>query len=248
MAKGADTQEKKIVFDIDSDDTQIAEDAIKDPEILEALIESLGDSSRRIRQFSASTIRQISELKPEVLVGKEEELVDALYRPEAQTRWEILETLVRLTKVDQENAGLAFDAVQDALYDLDSGTVRLNAFIYFVHLGTLSEEWSDKVWPLLDETIQCYHGDNEFPEMLTALCHFTQGKISDKTREALIERLTFDAEQGKGYIKRQARVIIEELQKGAEGADADADADADAKAKADDKDAAAKDADKKDAK
>lgn len=214
MAKGADATEKQIVFDPDSDDTQVAEEAINDPAILEALIESLGDASRRVRQFSASSIRQISQIKPDILVGRGAELADALYRPEAQTRWEILEALNRLAQISRDDALHAYEGAHDALYDEESGTVRLHAFYYFVNLGASDQGWSDKVWPLLDETIQCYHGDNEFPEMLQALCRFAQGDISLETRKALIDRLSFDAEQGKGYIKRQANVIIKELQKG----------------------------------
>ena len=205
--------DKKIIFDLQDDGTDVAKQALEDADILHALIDSLGDSKRRIRQFSAAALRQVAVIEPERLIEFSEELVDALYRPEAQTRWEILETLVRICEVNSDSAGAGFEAAQDALYDEISGTLRLAAFDYFVHLGTLSEEWSKKVWPLIDESLQVYHGDSEFPDMLSALSYFTRGQISPDVKDAIIGRLSFDSSQGKGYIQRQSQSIIDEINK-----------------------------------
>ncbi len=213
MSNSEASNDKQIVFDLKSDGLDVAQQALEDEDILHALIESLGDSKRRIRQFSAAALRQVAVLEPERLIDFSEDLVDALYRPEAQTRWEILETLVRICEVNSESAGDGFEAAQDALYDETSGTLRLAAFNYFVHLGTLSEKWSEKVWPLIDESLQVYHGDTEFPDMLTALFYFTKGDISDEVRQGIVDRLDFDATQGKGYIQKQSQAIIDEINK-----------------------------------
>ena len=37
------------------------------------------------------------------------------------------------------------------------------------------------MWPLIDEGIQCYHGDLEFNEMLTAITDFSKGKLAATT-------------------------------------------------------------------
>lgn len=212
MNKPFEARDKQIIFDGKYDDQQVAHDAIADPDILRTLVESLGDANRRIRQFSASAVRQVAQDEPGLLVNHIDSLADALFRPEAQTRWEILEALILLMSFEPQTAGAAFEGAQDALYDEESGAVRLAAFKYFAHLGAINMDWAQKVWPYLDETIQCYHGDNEFAEMLGALnTSFVEGLTDLQIAQALRERLAFDAEQGKGYIKRQAALIVDAL-------------------------------------
>ena len=66
---------------------------------LSALIDDLSSSSRRTRQLAARVVNLLAQREPEMLVPFIEQLVDALYRPEAQTRWEVLDalTLPRVT-------------------------------------------------------------------------------------------------------------------------------------------------------
>ena len=71
---------------------------------------------------------------------------------------------------------------------------------------------SDLVWPLLDEAIQCYHGDAEYRDMLAALIGLARGCASDATRKALAGRVTFDAENGAGYIKTFSAEILQALE------------------------------------
>ena len=59
---------------------------------LSALIEDLSSSSRRTRQLAARVVNLLAQRDPALLVPCIEQLIDALYRPEAQTRWEILDT------------------------------------------------------------------------------------------------------------------------------------------------------------
>jgi len=70
---------------------------------------------------------------------------------------------------------------------------------------------SEKVWPLLDEAIQCYHGDYEYQDMLIALIGFSEGKIAPSVKEGLKERMAFDAEKSKGALKRRSQQIIDNL-------------------------------------
>lgn len=212
MTKEKDINELQIVFDTSADNQETADAAISDPAILNALIEALSGDDRRVRQYSASTIRTISRTNPELLLDHLDDIADALHRPEAQTRWEALEVMVHMAVADPEAAARAFEGAEDALYDEDSGSVRVAAFEYFTAFGATSSERSDQVWPLLDDAIQCYHGDPEFGEMLNFLRRFVEGDISKETIAGIKERLAFDAEGGKGYIQKQARAILAYLE------------------------------------
>ena len=136
-------------------------------------------------------------------------LMDALERPEAQTRWEVLDALTALVDEHAEEVAPAFEAAETALFDEDSAPVRLAGFIFLCRFGATSEERSDQVWPLLDEAIQCYHGDPEYRDMLVALLAFVQGAASAATKAALAERLKFDAENGASYVKSFSAQIIQ---------------------------------------
>lgn len=82
---------------------------------------------------------------------------------------------------------------------------------FLCKLGATTENRSEKIWPLLDEAIQCYHGDFEYQDMLVAIISFSEGKLSPAVKEGLRARVTFDAEHGKGALKRRSQQIIDNL-------------------------------------
>lgn len=179
------------------------------PEMVEPLIEGLAGSSRRRRQEAGFQIAAIAHANPELLEGHIDALIDALYRPEAQTRWEMLDALTMLAKSNGEKVYGAFDGAEASLFDEDSATVRLAAFLFLVRYAAVAPELSDEAWPLLDEAIQCYHGDAEYHDMLGGLLEMAQGNISEATANALVERVSFDAENGTSFIKAYSMQIIE---------------------------------------
>ena len=103
----------------------------------------------------------------------------------------------------------AYDGAEASLFDDGSATVRLAAFVFLCRLGASSAERSDQVWPLIDEAIQCYHGDAEYRDMLAALLGLARGAASDATKAALAARVRFDAESGSGYIKSFSAEILQ---------------------------------------
>ena len=105
----------------------------------------------------------------------------------------------------------AIPGAEAALFDEDSGPLRLAAMRFLCKLGATTEKRSEKVWPLIDEGIQCYHGDLEFQDMLLAVIDFSQGKLDGSVKSALADRMRFDAENGKGMLKRRAAQIIENV-------------------------------------
>lgn len=173
------------------------------------LVEELAGSSRRRRQEVAHKIATVAHTDASMVTPFVGSLMDALERPEAQTRWEVLDALTALVDEHAEEVVPAFEAAETALFDEDSAPVRLAGFVFLCRFGATSEERSDQVWPLLDEAIQCYHGDPEYRDMLVALLAFVQGAASAATKAALAERLKFDAENGASYVKSFSVQIIQ---------------------------------------
>ena len=189
----------------------LAEGVIDGGSDVAELVGRLSDGTRRERQVAASALYLVAKEKPELLVGHVDELIDALNRPEAQTRWECLEALTIMVDHDARTCSKAIPEAEAALFDEESGPVRLGAMRFLCKLGSTTANRSEKVWPLIDEGIQCYHGDLEFNDMLIAVIDFSTGKLSADVKTALAERMSFDAQNGKGTLQRRAQQIIDNL-------------------------------------
>ena len=184
-----------------------AADAIENSAKLQEYIELLAGSSRRERQNAAAVIAQVANEDPNLVAPYINEIMDALNRPEAQTRWEILDALTELVAIDSRSCDKALLGAETALFDEDSGPLRLSAMKFLCTLGATTENRSEKVWPMIDEGIQCYHGDLEFQDMLVAVIDFSAGKLAPSVKEELGARMKFDAENGKGALKKRAMQI-----------------------------------------
>lgn len=191
---------------------KMAEDALRDEGKLNELTEALSRGSRRARQNAAAALALVAKGAPASLVAQGSAFVDALNRPEAQTRWECLDILTTLVDYDSRTCDKAVPGAESALFDEESGLVRLAAMRFLCKLGATTENRSEKIWPLLDEAIQCCHGDSEFQDMLIAVVDFSAGKLSASVKDELAARMKFDAENAKGALKRRALQIIEHVQ------------------------------------
>lgn len=194
-----------------SEEKNIVSAALADSAVLTSVVEALAGASRRERQQAAKKVAAVAKENPELLVDHGAALVDALERPEAQTRWECLDALTQLIPLDSRVCDKAVPGAESALFDEDSGPLRLAAMRFMCYLGATTEKRSEKVWPLIDEGIQCYHGDLEFQDMLLAVIDFSAGKLDPSVKEALAERMRFDATNGKGMLKRRASQILENV-------------------------------------
>lgn len=190
-----------------------ANDALLGQDKLAALVEALSAGTRRDRQNAAKIISSVAKEHPDSLIPYKNDLIDALNRPEAQTRWECLDALTCLVGVDSCACREAIPEAETALFDEESGLTRLAAMKFLCRLGATDEELSENVWPLIDEGIQCYHGDSEFQDMLVAVSEFSSGLLSSRVKEELAARMKFDATNGKGALKRRASQILENLSK-----------------------------------
>ena len=175
--------------------------------------ELLSGGSRRARQNAAGALAVIAKEAPDKLLAHSSAFVDALNRPEAQTRWECLDILTHLVELESRTCDRAVVGAEAALFDEESGPVRLAAMRFICKLGSTTENRSEKLWPLIDEGIQCWHGDLEFQDMLIAVIDFSTGKLAPSVKEELGARMKFDAENGKGALKRRAQQIVENVQK-----------------------------------
>lgn len=196
------------VFSADTDKAQAAALAIESPDYLEQAVHALGGDERRMRQIAASVVHEVALSHPELLKVYTAELADALHRPESQTRWEVLGVFEKIVAVDARLVDKALDGAETALHDEESGVVRLAAFRLMTTYGATTAKRSERVWPLIAEAVRCYHGDAEFPAMLAGLFHLVSGGSDDSVKLAAAELMAFDAENGKGQLKRRASRIV----------------------------------------
>lgn len=176
-----------------------------------ALVEQLEGPSRRDRQNAASKLAECCKQDPEWFASFAGAFVDALNRPEAQTRWECLDMLTLLVPFDSRSCDKAVPGAETALFDEDSGPVRLAAMRFLCKLGATTESRSERVWPLVDEAMQCYHGDYEYQNMLSAVVEFSEGKLAAPVGRSLAARVAFDAENSRGALRRKSQQILENL-------------------------------------
>ena len=189
----------------------IADSALENNNALAGLVENLSGASRRLRQVSASALALVAKEHPELLVEYADAFIDALNRPEAQTRWECLDVLTAIVAIESRSCDKAIPGAEAALFDEESGPARLAAMRFLCRLGATTEYRSEKVWPLLDEAIQIYHGDLEFTDMLIAVVEFSEGKLAASVKSELAERMKFDAERSRGSLKRRAQQIVDNV-------------------------------------
>jgi hypothetical protein len=190
------------------DKEDVAAHAARNKKVLASLLHALSGENRSQRVAAARAIHSLAIHNPAVLKAYGAELADALDRPEAQTRWEILGALEKVVAVDARVADKAINPATTALHDAESGVVRLAAFRLLAAYGATTARRSEKVWPLIDEATRVYHGDPEFPAMLIGVIRLVSGESSDAVKLEAAERMSFDAEHAKGLIGQRARRIV----------------------------------------
>lgn len=201
--------EKQISFSSVEDRSQIASQAIEDTEILEALVENLSSDQRRMRQFSAAAIKEISSQSPDILLKHVQAIADGLHRPEAQTRWECLEALSYVAPLDPPGLEEVIEGAETSLFDEESGMAHLAALKFLCAYGAQNAKRANQVWPLIEESIQVYHGDPEFEDMLVSVESFAAGTIGKVVKEKVSARMEFDANNYGGVVSRRATQIVE---------------------------------------
>ena len=184
-----------------------------DPEVvdLDLLVESVQSGSRLKRQKAAATLSKLAHVNPEAVRPLNDVLIQALDNDEARTRCSVLETLLILLDQDPSIAPKASDYAEEALFDEDNGSLRLMGMRFLCKIGAANPEASLKVWPSIDEALQCFHGDVEFNDMLLAVAGYAAGEVDDTVKTGLRERLSFDSLNSKGLLRKRAQAVLDAL-------------------------------------
>lgn len=191
----------------------LIESAMKNDEELSKHIQNLAGPTRRGRQISSTIVFEVANRDLSKIEPYAEDIVDGLNRPESQTRWEVLQTLTLLVDGHAKECMDCIEAAETALFDENSGSLRLAAFVFLCKLGATTEARSREVWPLIDEATQCCHGDIEFGDMLNSLVEFSDGKIDPEVACELAELMKFDAENSTGNLFVKSTAIIDNCKK-----------------------------------
>ena len=116
----------------------LAEQALTDEDIVDALAQEIAGSSRIRRQKAAATVALIADKDASVLLPFSDDIASGLTKPEAQTRWEVLHALDKMGKAGQRYDEDVLVAAEDSLYDETNGFVREAAFHFFCGYGSAS--------------------------------------------------------------------------------------------------------------
>ena len=173
------------------------------------LEELLTSSSRSKRQKAAATLSLAAKVEPAAVEPVLGAVLDALAMPGNQTRWECLNILCARAAAGLMSADDAYDAAEEALFDENSGIVREAAFRLLCLSGSASPEASERVWPLIDEAIQCHHGNGEFNDMLTSLAAFAESGLAPEVAQELAARMEFDSKNARGTLRMRSQQIVE---------------------------------------
>ena len=187
---------------------EIAAGAMTRKRLRADVIKVLAGEGRSQRALAAHVVQLVSEQKPELVVEFAPQLTDALFRPEAQTRWRALAALEAITKVNAKAVDKTIPHAVTSLHDVDSGIVRLSAFRLLCEYGGTTNRRSETIWPYIDEALRVYHGDPEFPHMLTAVHRLVSCSASDEVKAAVVSRLKFDADNASGIVGHRAKLIL----------------------------------------
>lgn len=172
-------------------------------------VDDLSSPSRRKRQEAAHAIAEHMVKKPESILDFTDDIFDALERPEAQTRWELLNSLTQVVEGNARALSAAVDFSEPSLFDEGSSTVRLAAFRFISAMGAQTKTLSKKVWPMLDESLQVYHGDPQYREMLIAMVDFVSAPIDPDIKKAVVARIKFDAKNSTfPLVKRLSNDVL----------------------------------------
>ena len=96
----------------------LAAQVLQSKNLLNTVVSALSGATRRDRQNASSVLAQIAKIDPEALVPYTNDFIDALNRPEAQTRWESLDVLTELVPLESRSCDKALPGAETALFDI----------------------------------------------------------------------------------------------------------------------------------
>src|SRR5208282_1280128 len=107
-----------------SNPQHLARRAIKNPQLLEKVMEGLGTETARVKFGCAKALRVLSETRPELLYPRFDFFVRLLDHPNKIFQWEAARVLSQLARVDAEDK---FTAIFDKYFAPIRGPVMITA-------------------------------------------------------------------------------------------------------------------------
>jgi len=194
-------------FNLDTPIEETVEAASTCTKTRKELAESLGHELRSVREYTAQVMRELALADAELLHDHTSDIIDALSRPESLTRYSMIEVIGELSQTQPKVVSSAYEALQECLYDEESGTVRLYAFRVLARYGATGSARSVKVWPDLSMALRCFHGDAEFMSMMNELIFMLDGRADKEVKDAAVALFAFDAEHARGELRKKAEAI-----------------------------------------
>ncbi|MBE0476533.1 MAG: hypothetical protein IBX62_05495 [Coriobacteriia bacterium] len=186
----------------------VATRALAEPAAMRRLLEALSGPGRTERARAAEALHEVACREPQALKPYASELIDALERPEVQTRWEVLGGLEELARVDARLLDKAIAPATVSLHDAESGVVRVAAFRMLAAYGSTTARRAERIWPLLDEALRAYHGDPEYPGMLAGVVTLVEGAAPEAVRADAARTVEPETTHPRAAISRQAKRIV----------------------------------------
>ena len=179
----------------------------------EELVKVMAGPSRISRKNAAKYLLGYVKEDPKAHKEYIPDFIDALSRPEAQTRWQALDCLTYLVDIDPKSCKDAVEQVEEALFDDRSGLVRESAVRFLCHYGATSKVRSKEVWPLIKEALQQNHGELDFDKILGYINFYAAGKINDDIKKELRAVVKDIANSVSGPTKKRLDIILSTLRK-----------------------------------
>lgn len=102
----------------------LAEEVLKDLDLLPEIVKGISSTNPQIKFGCAKILRTVSREKPEELYHKFGFFIELLDSDNNIIKWNVIDTVANLTKVDVKNQ---FDAIFDKFYDLLSDESMITA-------------------------------------------------------------------------------------------------------------------------
>ena len=109
------------------------------------LFKLMAGPSQIKRKNAAKTLSLRVKEKPEDFMKNIPDFIDALSRPEAQTRWEALDCLTHLVPYDAKSCKGAIEGAEEALFDEKTSLIRESAVRFLSRYGATSKVRSKEV-------------------------------------------------------------------------------------------------------
>lgn len=196
-------------FTIDTEVEEAVSEALATKAALTEVVRALAQENRALRQHAAEVVLGVALKEPKKLMPFTAEILDSLERPESMTRYNILQAIDELQKLDKDLIVESIDIIEEHLYDPSSANVRGSAFSVIANYGAVSGERSEQVWPMLEGALRVLHGKAELPNIISHLIIMLEGEATPIVHQNAADIFKYDCKSNDLGLRKRARYICE---------------------------------------